>query len=197
MIRFNNQAPIEPIKSVDFWGCDHGYKWLCSPKGAGFLYARPAVQPLIEPLVVGWGWGEKRTMTFGSDYLDYLQWLGTNDLSAYLAVPAAIAFQDDHNWPAVRDCCHQLLQHGLADMEALTGLAGVYPTPEAYRQMAIARLPAGLDPLQLHTELYNQYRVEIPCYVWEGQNFIRLSVQGYNDEQDIDRLVAALRSLLS
>src|SRR5262249_18516224 len=32
----------------------NAHKWLCSPKGAGFLYARLEVQPLIEPLVISW-----------------------------------------------------------------------------------------------------------------------------------------------
>lgn len=30
------------------------------PKGAGFLYAGPQVQPLVEPLVVSWGYHESR-----------------------------------------------------------------------------------------------------------------------------------------
>jgi isopenicillin-N epimerase len=62
--------------------------------------------------------------------------------------------------------------------------------------MAVARLPAGIEPLHLHTTLFNQFRIEIPCYNWAGQNLIRLSIQGYNDAQDIARLIAALQALL-
>ena len=36
------------------------HKWLCAPKGAGFLYARPEVQPLIDPPVVSWDWAAAR-----------------------------------------------------------------------------------------------------------------------------------------
>jgi isopenicillin-N epimerase len=32
------------------------HKWMLSPKGAGFLYARPDVQNIIEPLIVSWGY---------------------------------------------------------------------------------------------------------------------------------------------
>src|SRR5207237_4542199 len=37
------------------------HKWLCAPKGAGFLYVRPELQPALEPGLVSWDWGEGRT----------------------------------------------------------------------------------------------------------------------------------------
>ena len=40
---------------ADFYG-GNLHKWLCAPKGAGFLYAAPQVQHLLESLVVSFGW---------------------------------------------------------------------------------------------------------------------------------------------
>ena len=102
-------------------------------KRQGFLYARPDVQHLIEPLIVGWGWsdtpGAEGSLTFGSDFLDYLQYPGTKDYAAYLTVPAAIAFQAQHDWSVVRARCHALAAEAIGRIEALTGLPSLYPQP--------------------------------------------------------------------
>ena len=60
------------------------HKWLCAPKGAGFLWARPEHQDWIEPLVVSWGYGAEMS------FADRHGWQGTRDPAAALAVPAAI-----------------------------------------------------------------------------------------------------------
>ena len=175
------------------------HKWLCAPKGAGFLFARPEVQWLIEPLIIGWGWGEGRTFTFGSDFLDYLQYPGTNDYAAYLAVPAAIAFQERHDWPAVRAHCRALVGQAIGRINDLTGLPPLYPEPvgDAYSQMAIAALPPSIDLAKMKKRLIEDFRVEIPLIRWNGRQFIRISIQGYNDERDVDALLAALEVALS
>jgi isopenicillin-N epimerase len=180
---------------ADFY-TSNGHKWLCSPKGSAFLYARRERQALIEPLVVGWGWGAKWDFSFGSTYLDNLQWLGTNDLSAYLAVPAAIAFQEAHDWTAVRQRCHELLGQAVERVCALSGRPTVYESDDAFRQMAIAPLPQIDDLGAFKGRLYDEFRVEIPCIEWEERQFVRISVQGYNRQADIDGLVGALEQLL-
>jgi isopenicillin-N epimerase len=173
------------------------HKWLSAPKGSAFIHTRREKQHLIEPLVVGWGWGENRTFTYGSDYLDNLQWLGTNDLSAYLAVPAAIDFQAQHEWTAVRQRCHALVRQAMHRVCDLTGLASIYPGEgEFYQQMAVAPLPAIADLQGFKAKLYDKYRVEIPCTEWNGCQSIRISVQGYNSQEDIDALLIALEKLL-
>ncbi len=175
----------------------NAHKWLCSPKGAAFLYTRPERQALLEPLVVGWGWGEERTLTYGSDYLDYQQWLGTNDLSAYLAVPEAIAFQAQHDWTAVRQQCHHLLQDAMRQIEELTGLPPIYAAGAGfYHQMAAIPLPPIRDVKGLKAKLYQAYRVEVPLVEWNGRVFIRVSIQGYNSPDDVAALLNALAHLL-
>lgn len=174
------------------------HKWLCAPKGSAFLHARPEVQHLIEPLIVGWGWGESRSFTFGSDFLDYLQYPGTNDFAAYLAVPAAIEFQATHDWEVVRSRCHELAASAVGRINELTGLPTQYADPpgDGFRQMAIAALPPIADLPAFKKRLYGEFRVEIPCIQWNGRQFIRVSIQGYNTEADVEALLAALAVML-
>jgi len=44
--------------------------------------------------------------------------------------------------------------------------------------------------------LYEDFRVEVPVYEWEGRRVMRVSIGPYNDEEDVDRLIEALRKLL-
>lgn len=181
---------------ADFY-TSNNHKWLMAPKGSAFLYARPEVQHLLQPLVVGWGWGENRTLTYGSDFLDYQQWLGTNDLSAYLATPDAITFQHNHNWPLVREVCHQMAIATLHRLSAITGLPPVYPpTAELCNQLFVAPLPP-VDVVAFKNALYTQYRIEVPVLNWQHHTFIRVSVQGYNTPADLDALVQAVTELLA
>lgn len=191
------QLPLDMAAiGADFY-TGNFHKWLCSPKGSAFLYARKEKQHLVEPLVVGWGWGEPRALTYGSDFLDYNQWLGTTDMAAYLAVPAAIQFQAEHEWDTVRDQCQALVTQAIHRIGDLTGLPPAYPDDQGfYRQMAIAPLPPITDLPAFKKQLYDEHHVEIPCINWQGQLFIRVSIQGYNSQDDVDRLLEALRRML-
>ncbi len=174
------------------------HKWAMAPKGSAFLYTRPERQGLIEPLIVSWGWGANAIYNSGSAYIDALEWWGTRDCSAYLAVPAALQFQADHDWASVRQKCHELVRQALHRICDLTGLAPLYPDDAGlYHQLAIAPLPPVADLPGFKERLYQQYRIEIPCFEWAGRQLIRVSVQGYNTQADIDALLAALPALLA
>lgn len=192
------QIPLDLEQTgADFYA-GNCHKWLCAPKGSAFLYTRAEKQALIEPLVVGWGWGADRTLTFGNDYLDYLQWLGTNDPAAYLTVPEAIQFQRDHDWLSVRADCQTLLKEALARIREVTGLEALYPDDAGYyQQMAVAALPAIDDLPAFKRRLMQDFRIQIPCLQWGDHQLIRLSLQGYNTAEEVDILIEALATLLS
>jgi isopenicillin-N epimerase len=190
------QLPLDlEALGADFYS-GNCHKWLLAPKGAGFLHARPELQERIEPLVVSWGWRSEPGSSRGSSFLDNFAWLGTRDYSAYLTVPDALAFRAEHDWPAVQRDCHQLLSEALRGAAEITGLEGVYADDDAYRQLAVIPLPAGVDGEALQQRLYQEHRVEIPPTGLGERSFLRISVQGYNDRSDIEALLDALRALL-
>lgn len=172
------------------------HKWLSAPKGAGFLYVRPELQDRIEPLIVSWGWTRGVSESLGSRFLDNLGWVGTEDISRYLAVPAAIAFQREHDWLAVKSACHDLLTDALTQLQSVTGLPSAYPDESGYTQLAISPLPIGTDPASFKTRLYDEHRIEIPLTEHRGQPYLRISVQGYNTEGDLGELIGATKALL-
>jgi isopenicillin-N epimerase len=172
------------------------HKWLCAPKGAGFLYVRPEEQDWIESLVVSWGWGREGRIV-DSTFVQRNEWQGTRDIAPFLVVPAAIRFQQEHDWDTVRGRCHELARQARERLADLTGLPPICPdSPDWFGQMVASRLPFDGDLLTLKTRLYDEYRVEVPMGRFDGVSQVRVSFQGYNDEADLDALIDGLRRLL-
>jgi isopenicillin-N epimerase len=152
--------------------------------------------------VISWGWEPERINLVNLDggasrFVLENEWQGTRDPAAYLSVPAAIQFQAEHDWPRVQQDCHQLLREARRRLEGLTGLAPICPdSPQWYAQMAAFPLPA-CDAAALQRRLYDEYRVEVPIIEWNGRQFVRVSVQGYNTAEDVEALVKGLKALLS
>ncbi|GAC1409112.1 MAG: aminotransferase class V-fold PLP-dependent enzyme [Novosphingobium sp.] len=171
------------------------HKWLCAPKTAAFLYARRDRQDALDPLVVSWGWRPDRPG--GSRFIDENEWQGSRDLSPFLTVPDAIAFQQAHNWDAVRVTCRALAASAQREIGELFGLAPWHPPlPEWQGQMACALLPDHVDIAALQHRLRFEHQIDVSVERFAGTPRVRVSVQGYNTRDDIDRLLAALRVLV-
>jgi isopenicillin-N epimerase len=163
------------------------HKWLCAPKGSGFLYVRRELQRDIHPLVISWGYE-------GDDpsFLSRHEKQGTRDPSAYLTVPTAIEWQREHNWDSVRARCHGLARRARNEL----GLKPLTPdSSEFFGQMVTLRLP-GSAPEDLQERLHDEWGIEVPVFERNGDHFIRPSFQGYNDDADLEQLKAALAALL-
>jgi isopenicillin-N epimerase len=102
----------------------------------------------------------------------------------------------EHDWPQVRQACHELVRYARREVAALTGVDPVVPDEETwFSQMAVLPIPP-CDMAALRNGLHDEYDIEIPPTRWDGHSFVRLSVQGYNTRADIDRLIEALGALL-
>ncbi|MGI9146623.1 MAG: aminotransferase class V-fold PLP-dependent enzyme [Chloroflexota bacterium] len=178
---------------ADFYG-GNCHKWLSAPKGSGFLYVHPEHQQVVQPVVVSWGW---RPIDPGpSAFVDAIQRQATHDPAAYLSVPDAIAYQAEHDWPRIRQECHELVRVARAGMAELTGIQPlVGDDPRWFAQMATLPLPS-CDLPALKQRLYDEYRVEIPATHWGQTPCLRISVQGYNTRADVEHLLLAVGELL-
>ena len=190
------------IKKLDpdyYVGACH--KWLCSPKGVSFLYIKRELQDEIQPYLKSWGWGEefpefknsteKKT---NSRFQNIFQWQGTRDMSAFICVPAAIEFQRLYKWTEIRDRCNKMIIDARNRITEITKIPKICPD-EYLGQMTTIIFPFN-DHIKLKETLYNDYNIEIPTYTKDGYTAFRISLQGYNNQKDVDILIDALSNIL-
>ena len=199
----------------------NGHKWLCAPKGSGFLWVRRDRQSMIRPLVVSHAANSPRTER--SYFIQAADWTGTLDPTPYLCMPAAIEYMAGvlpGGWPALRAANHRLVIEARDLLCATLGTAPPAPD-EMLGSMAAIRLPDGLEPAaptvdpeapaastygqdELHDLLIAREGIEVPVYLWppvpqaerSTLRLLRLSAQVYNRLADYERLAQALHDLV-
>jgi len=180
-------APAHVPLDVEAIGADfyagNCHKWLCAPKGAGFLWVRPEWQERIDGAIVSWGYAAD-----ANTFLSRTELQGTRDPSAYLSVPSAIAFVRDYD-DAQR--CVELAREARRELCALTGEEPI-AAESMVQRMASFRVP--VDANELQRRLWNEERIEIPAM---RDDLMRISVAMYTDREDVERLLAALARLLT
>jgi isopenicillin-N epimerase len=179
------------IQSGATWYVGNHHKWMCAPKASGFLAIAPDAVARTLPIVTSHG----ATATYGPPNRLHaeLDWSGTYDPSAQLAVPTAIATiaEMGGGWPDVIARNHALV---VAMRERLGGR--VLAPPDAIGTMATVpiELPAGLSSAALERQLLVD-GWEVPIVASPVGLFVRVSAHLYNYVDQIDSLVAKLHSL--
>jgi isopenicillin-N epimerase len=188
----------------------NGHKWLCGPKGSAFLWARHDRRDGLHPPITSHGRNDPRTDR--SRYLLEFDWMGTPDPTPALALPAAIdrlARLDPGGWPGVMAANHRAAVAARDRLVEAIGGAGAVPAPAAMLGSMVSVIVPGLrtdaDAADLHRWLLDDAAIEIPVVGWPVRGarprptddprhvLLRVSTQRYNDEGDIERLIAALR----
>jgi isopenicillin-N epimerase len=158
------------------------HKWLCAPKGAGFLHVRPERQERVDAAIISWGYEGGRT------FAQRIELQGTRDPAAWLTVPDAIRYQEERDWDGVGDRCRRLAREARHELCDLLGTEPIAPE-SMLAQMAAVRLTRSAPDLS--ERLFTGPRVEIPVER-RGCELLRLSVAAYTTREEIDRLLAAL-----
>jgi isopenicillin-N epimerase len=182
------------------------HKWICAPKGVGFLWVREDRRRDVRPAVISHG--ANAPVPLERRYAIEFAWTGTSDYTPALAVPAALRFLDgvvSGGAAALRTRNREL---ALAGRRIVADALGVeLPCPDAMIG-AMASLPvpplpdlpppqamSALDLDPLHDALFREHRIEVPvltCPAHPGR-LLRISAQAYNSLGDYERLAGALR----
>ncbi len=177
------EAPV--VAGPDFW-VGNLHKWAFAPRTAAALYASPRYRARVRPPVAS----ADAALGFPRAF-DYL---GTQDPSAYLALPVALDFPRAHlglDFAGLRARNRAVLAEGLAVLEARAGLAA-----SADQGIPMRTVPLGIEgdgaAAQAWMERLWAEGIEVAVVPIAGALHLRLSCQAYVEAEDFVRLADAL-----
>ena len=189
------------------------HKWVCAPKGAGFLWVRRDRQAAVRPLVISHGANSPRTDR--SRFRLEFDWQGTGDPSPWLSLPAAIEFGASllpGGWPALLER-NRALALDARDLLA-SAIRVEAPAPDAMiGSMASLPLPWEREPgTDRDVEPYGDKvhgallaaGIQVAVVPWplrpqgtRWRRLLRVSAAAYNDRSQYERLATLLPAILA
>jgi isopenicillin-N epimerase len=183
---------IEELNPDFYTGTLH--KWMLAPKGSSFLYVKKEFQHSLDPLVVSWGYESDAPSQ--SQFLDYHEYQGTRDISAFLCTPEVIDFLEINHWTEKTAVCKKIVRDNYKRFCDLLQTNPLCPITEEFLGQ-MASVPIKTErPSELKDLLFNLYNIEIPVMVLNGNVYIRYSINGYNTQGDLDKLYASLQEII-
>ncbi len=202
------QVPMDLDGVGAAWTTGNAHKWLCAPKGAAFLHVRRDRHGGLEPLVKSHGHSAP-LRDRGRLRIEF-DWTGTADPTALLTIPAALEFLEGllpGGLPALMAHNHQATVAARAQIADALG-QGLPCPADMLGAMASIELPEPREPLEPSTwhhvdpigaALIARHRVEVPVMpnpADPSRRVVRVSMQFYNEQADVDRLIEALTDVI-
>jgi isopenicillin-N epimerase len=182
--------PLDLDRLGAAWYTGNLHKWVCAPKGAGFLHARRDRQPGIRPNTISHGAnalldalsagpaGSAGLSRFRAEF----DWQGTLDPTPWLAAADSLRFLAGlvgGGWPAIMARNHELTLHACSTISDALGLDPAGPSPPTMLGSMVAlplpttgplamagggSSPLDTDPLQ--QLLLDRFAIEVPIGPW-------------------------------
>lgn len=171
------------------------HKWMLAPKGSSFLYVKNNFQEILDPLIVGWGY--ESVLPGESQFLDYQEFQGTREISAFLCTPKVIDFLEENDWKIKAKECREIV---INNYQRFCDLLNTYPLCPISEEFLVqmASIPINTSkPIELKDLLFNTYKIEIPVMPLNGNYYLRYSINAYNSQQDLDVLFQALKEIIA
>lgn len=169
-------------------------KWLCGGPGAGYLYVRPDLMPLLRPAVVGWA-GHAQPFQFSAGPIDYAEGLerfqsGTPNVPSLYSARAGYEIVAEIGVPAIREKSLRLTRR-LMDAAQARGWRLNTPVDDDERGASVViDLPEGAAVTQ---ELIAR-GVIVDFRPGAG---IRIAPHFYNTEREIDQAVETMDNIVA
>ncbi|TWU19011.1 aminotransferase class V-fold PLP-dependent enzyme [Allorhodopirellula heiligendammensis] len=188
---------------ADYYTANH-HKWLCGPKVSGLLWVAPQWHEEIRPTVISHA--ANRPQSDRSRFLAEFDWTGTFDPSPLLALPTAIDFLSSLFPAGMRGLMNANHAAAIAARNVLAETLEIDPpVPDAMLgSLVTVPLPAASSRSRdqwasLQQRLREHHRFELPVFPGfvAGTWFLRISLQAYNDIQQVERLAEVLRAELA
>jgi isopenicillin-N epimerase len=171
------------------WYAGNAHKWLCAPRGAGWLAARDAAAAaLVRPLATSHAHGQGFAAAFDM--------IGTRDHSAWLSIPDAIAFHAAMGGPALRARARAVARAMGETTAAALGTECSGPAAMG-GSMAAIRLPFDLPPTRetvtgLRRSMWESARIDANISPLHDALWLRLSAAPYVDAEDAEGVAEAV-----
>lgn len=175
----------------------HGYKWLLSPNGAGFMYVKPQVRKWLKPCVVGWrsdaGWRNVDYLHHGAPQFSETaeQYEGGMLASGLLyAMEASVSMFLEIGPSEIET---RVLDLAAKARDVLAARGGEVPSADSpvHRSPIVSGTFPCCDASDVSKRL-----ADARVLVSARHGNLRISTHFYNDENDLDRLDQELRRTL-
>lgn len=191
----------------------NAHKWLCSPKGVAFLHARKDRQRFLYPTTLShhanYDDSENKAPYLSRFQLAFA-WTGTRDPTGFLSLSESISFMEELHPKGLEGLMIENTSRARKFAHYLSELLGepLLVPDEMVGHMCSIFLPEGIDVSEVDEEalifgqdplwivLYHQYGIEAMLLPFQGRSLLRVSIQAYVTDDDLNKLAQVLVKLI-